>query len=259
MRPSMSDTGSGPAVLMAHGTLMDWTMFQPQIDALAGRNRVVAFNQRARIPDKYDMPYDLGMLAEDCARLMDGLGIERCVLLGMSMGGYMAMEFAIKYPDRLDGLIMVGSQVGAYSAEQQAAFNIEFDKFGADELTPRAMALWSAPLCFGATTLADREALVTQWVDYWCTLPGRSVMYEGRSWLSKADRSAEAALFGKPVLIVHGEEDAVLPIDEKAVGMERAFPNARLVRVPGAGHTVNVECPEPVNAAIIHFLSEIGY
>lgn len=258
MNRVVHEVGEGPPVLMAHGTMMDWSMFIPQIVALKNRNRVVAFNQRART-DAYDAPYSLADLAGDCRTIMDDLGIERCVLAGMSMGGFMAMEFARLFQERLDGLILIGSQIGVYSPEEQVLRGAEFDRFDIDGKVPRNLAEQAASFVFGATTIAERGDLVAEWIERWCEWPARSVMREGRSWLGKADRGPEARAFEKPVLVVHGEEDAVLPIDEKTDAMKAAFPDVAIVRVARAGHVVNLEQPAQTNAAICGFLDRIGY
>lgn len=81
-----TDRGEGHAVVFCHGTFMDRTMFEPQVEALSEDYRVVAYDTRART-DQYADPYDLYDLADDCTALMDAKGLDSCVLGGMSMGG----------------------------------------------------------------------------------------------------------------------------------------------------------------------------
>ena len=81
-----TDRGDGPPLVLSHGTLMDRTMFDPQL-SLADEYRVVAYDARART-DRYVGPYDLYDLADDCAALLDAKGVDSCVLGGMSMGGF---------------------------------------------------------------------------------------------------------------------------------------------------------------------------
>lgn len=80
------DRGTGPPVVFSHGTLMDWTMFEPQLDALSEEYRTVAYNHRARTEQGHE-PYDLDDLVADCEAVLDAAGIDSCVLAGMSMGG----------------------------------------------------------------------------------------------------------------------------------------------------------------------------
>ncbi len=77
------------------------------------------------------------------------------------------------------------------------------------------------------------------------------------SWLGKADYTEVACHFDNPVLVVHGENDMVLPVDEKTFAMRNAFPDVEVVRVPNSGHVVNLEAPEQTNAALRDFLDRL--
>ena len=249
------ERGSGPTVVLSHGTLMDRSMFEPQVAALSDAYRVVTYDHRART-DRWDGPYDLTDLVDDCLALLDRLGIEKCVLGGMSMGGFMALEFALVHQDRLDGLILIDAMAQAYTAEEQEGFGHEFGKLDADGLLPRDWAEWAAPLCFSETTAARNPELIQHWIDRWCQIPARAVYYEAFSWLHKEDRSENVASITIPTLAIHGVQDAPVSI-ERARPMVAAMPNAKLVEVPDAGHTSNLENPAVVNSAIRAFLDAI--
>jgi pimeloyl-ACP methyl ester carboxylesterase len=253
--PPYDERGSGPAVVFSHGTLMDRTMFAPQVEALADAYRVVCFDSRARAGSA-ERSHDLRDLVADCVRLLDGLGIERCVLAGMSVGGFMALELALAHPERLDGLILIDAMAQAYTPEEQAAYGEEFGKLDADGPVPREWAEWAAPYCFGETTARENPQLIEEWIDRWCRLPARSVYREGFSWLHKDDLSGRVATITVPTLALHGVEDVPIPL-ERGRAMVAAMPNARLVEVPGAGHTSNLENPPIVNRAIRDFLDQI--
>ena len=193
------ENGYGPAVVFSHGTSMDATMFDPQLENLAGRGyRAIACNSRVLTGEP--APHTLGDLAEDCRALLDDLGIETCVLAGMSVGGLMALEFALAYPERLEGLIVIAATSLAYPAEEREQFHREFDKLDVDGMVPRAFAEWVAPYCFGATTLAHNRELVDHWIERWATtVPARAVLYQGRSWIDKEDITARLATIDVPV------------------------------------------------------------
>nr|WP_256684910.1 alpha/beta hydrolase [Halococcus qingdaonensis] len=93
----VTDRGEGTAIVFAHGTLMDRTMYDSQIDALSDDYRTVAYDLRART-DQYATEYDLYDLADDIVALTDALDIDTFVLCGMSMDGFMALRFAERYP-----------------------------------------------------------------------------------------------------------------------------------------------------------------
>lgn len=71
---------------------------------------------------RYATDYDLVTLADDCVNATTSFGMERFILIGMSMGGYIALEFALRYPEKLQGLILIDSMAGAYSEEKRHAY-----------------------------------------------------------------------------------------------------------------------------------------
>jgi len=254
----ITEIGQGPAVVFAHGTAADRTMFAPQLEALQSNRRLIAYDSRGRTAAAFT-PYDLHDLARDCRDLLDERGIERCVLVGMSMGGFMGVEFALTYPERLAGLVMMSADLAAYPPDRLIAVLADFDRLDRDGPVGRDWATWSMPLCLGATTIRENPALVEWFIAGRAALPARSVQIEARAWLAKPDRHADAARITAPVLIVHGAEDALLPYDQKVPPMLAAFPNAEAARIERAGHFANLEQPEAVNAAMAGWLGRIGW
>ncbi|WP_323676465.1 alpha/beta hydrolase [Halorubellus sp. PRR65] len=249
-----TDRGDGPPVVLAHGTLMDRTMFDPQVDALADDHRVVAYDLRART-DRYADSYDLYDLADDCAALMDAKGIDSCVLGGMSMGGFMALRFAERYPERVDGLVLVSTTAGPHGEEETARYEEMIATARDADAVPEHLADVIKHILFGATTNEERSALVDAWVDRWLTYPGEGVYQEVRSWLHRPDFTEQLAGVDVPALVVHGEEDVALE-PERSEPLAEAL-DARRVTVPGAGHSVNLERPAPVNDAVREFLADV--
>ena len=250
------EQGAGPAVVFGHGTLMDATQFTPQLESLAGRYRAISYN--SQVLTGTPQPHSLADLVEDCRSLLDQLGIHRCVLAGMSVGGFMALLFALTYPDRLDGLILIDATSQSYTLEEQKAYSYEFDKLDVDGMVPREFAEWAAPYCFGTTTCKENKSLVEYWVNRWATtVPARAVLNQARSWINKDDLTNRLSAITVPVLVIHGEEDIPIPV-ERAVRMLDALPSATLSRIPRAGHTSNLENAPKVNEAIRSFLTRIS-
>ena len=132
------DRGNGPAVVFSHGMLMDATMFTPQIDALAEQYRCLSYDSRTL--QGQVSKHDLDDLAEDCKALLDEQGIDRCVLVGHSMGGFMGTVFALKYPERLDGLVLIGACAAEYTEEEKAQNTESFAMLDMDGLVPEPFA-----------------------------------------------------------------------------------------------------------------------
>jgi pimeloyl-ACP methyl ester carboxylesterase len=249
------DRGEGPLVVLTHGTLMDYTMFAPQIEALEDRYRVIAYNHRGRT-HRWAETYDLGDLANDCRQVLDERGIDRCVLGGMSMGGFMAFEFARMWPERLHGLILIDTKAAPFDREQRKSVLRDYGKADVDGLLPHEVAAVAVARCFGATTIERNPKLVDHWIARWRKLPARSVYNEVQSWVGKADNRPDLANIDVPVLILHGEEDSIFPASI-AEELEAGIPDARLVVIPLAGHTANLEQPEVSNEAILGFLGSV--
>jgi pimeloyl-ACP methyl ester carboxylesterase len=253
--PRYTDRGSGPAVVLSHGTLMDRTMFDAQIAALQDRYRVVAFDHRART-DRWRGAYSLDELADDCVALLDELGIERCVLGGMSMGGFMAIPLALRHPERLDGLVLISSMAAAYSTAERAEIEEKLSELLPHETVTESFAEWERDLVIGATTQRESPQLVRHWMDRWKTRRAEAVAAEFRSWTHKPDMTPRLGEIELPALVIHGTEDAVLPI-ERGRALAAALPNARFVAIERAGHTTTVEAPDAVSAAMREFLDEL--
>lgn len=249
------DAGAGPAIVFSHGTFMDRTMFAPQVEALARDWRVVAYDSRVLAGP--NVPHTLDDLVDDAVALLDRLGIERCVLAGMSLGGFMAMQFALRHPERLDGLVLIDAFAKDYSAEERAQFGPKFRELDRDGMIPRPFAEWVAPICFGATTLRRDPALVRHWVERWCgRIPARAVWHQALSWLDKPDHTPLLGRIEVPTLILCGEEDVRMPKGHLQE-MLAALPYGELVTIPEAGHTSNLENPEATNRALSAFMARV--
>lgn len=231
--------------------MMDRSMFTDQLVGLSDGYRVIAFDHRARTTN-WEGPYTLDDLADDCVELLDSAGIERCVLGGMSMGGFMALRFALRHQDRLDGLVLIDTLAAAPISPHEELFrNLK----GGGPL-PEDVVQWHADIVFGETTKRERPELVTHWMERWRTLIGASVYWESASWLRREDVALRLPEIAVPTLVIHGEEDGILPMpgaEEMAVRVQRGS----LARIAGAGHTANAEQPGAVNAVLREFLATI--
>ena len=137
MLPPFDSRGEGPAVLFAHGSEMDRTMFAPQLEHLGAAGfRAVAFDHRAR-GEAGHVEYSLYDLAEDARELLDQLEIERCILVGMSMGGFVALRAAIRFPERLAGVVLLGGAMHrAFEAGERERWLSDYEQLRDHEEIP---------------------------------------------------------------------------------------------------------------------------
>lgn len=257
MLPPFDSRGSGPAVLLAHGSEMDRTMFAPQLEHLAARGlRAVAFDHRARTEAGLST-YSLYDLAADVRELLDELEIERCVLVGMSMGGFVALRAAIRFPERLAGIALIGGAMHrAYAPEEQERWLAGYEPLRAQALVPAEFARDQASVCFSPRARAEQADLVDAWVERWQLNSGESVYQEARSWIVQDEIAEPVSELETPTLIVQGNEDAALPVAD-ALSTFALLANATMVRLPGVGHTANLEAPELVSGLLGRFATDL--
>jgi 3-oxoadipate enol-lactonase len=247
--------GAGPAVILLHGANLDRRLWDPQFEFLAGDDsspRVVRYDIRpfGRSPPA-TAPYSD---TEELLLLLDHLGIETATLVGLSLGGAIAIDFALTHPSRVGGLVLVGPGLSGYGfsggEERSARFRAALDAGGTDALVEEWLRdPYMAPAMAQPELAPTLRALARD---------------NGRSWLPESRRHGPAAMdppaihrLGEiqvPTLIVTGERD-VPDIQDIADLLERGVPGATRVRIPGVGHLPNLEAPEAFNRALLSFLA----
>src|SRR6516162_11870150 len=108
--------GQGPAVVFSHGYLMDHTMFDQQVTALAPQYRVITWDQRGHGGTRAAGPFTYWDSAADVLALLDHLGVERAVLAGMSQGGFLSLRAALTAPDRVRALMLIAVEGAAHAS-----------------------------------------------------------------------------------------------------------------------------------------------
>ena len=230
-------------------------MFAPQLDGLSDTYRVIAYDQRSRT-ERWDEAYTLADLADDLLGLLDELEVATCVLVGTSVGGFIAQELALAHPDRVDGLVVISARLGAYEDEERTRFERTFGALDRDGAVPREFADWLAALILSERTREREVALVEHWLKRWCSRPARAVYREWRAWIEKEDHRERLAALTKPMLLVYGEDDSMLSLDRIA-GATAELHDAEAVGIPGAGHVPSLENPDLVTSALGRFLERV--
>lgn len=243
-------------VLFIHGFPFNSSMWSPQVEDLSNFARIIAPDLRGHgASDAVPGPYTIGQLADDCADLLGHLAVATpFVVCGLSMGGYIALEFCRRYPEHVAGLILAATRAGADSAEGKANRDktiADVDAGGMSVLVDGMLPkLLSPETAVSDPDLADfvREMMLDT-----------SVAGAKGALAAMRDRADSTDLLGEidvPVLIIHGEDDQIIPIAE-AEAMHKAIPGSQLVRVPDAGHLPNLEQADVFNDAVIDFLEEL--
>jgi 3-oxoadipate enol-lactonase len=231
-------------------------LWEPQITGLGDVARVLAPDLRGHGgSDPGPGSYSMSVLADDCRGLLDTLGITRPVVLGgLSMGGYIVLEFYRKYPQRIAGLILAATRAGADSPEVKA--NRDRAAATAREKGVGAIVETMLPKILSQKSSQTRPELVARVRTMMASTSLAAVVGDLTAMRDRADSTAMLLQIDKPTLILHGADDQLIPPAE-AQAAGAAIPNAQLQILPDAGHLLNLEQPEAFNEAVRGFLMSI--
>jgi 3-oxoadipate enol-lactonase len=245
--------GDGPTTLVAiRGLGSNLTAWYEQTPEFARHFRTVVFDNRgAGRTDKPDTPYSIPQMAADTAGLMDALGIRRTALLGISMGGMIAQEFALHYPERLSCLILGCTHFGGSAVLQTDPAILSAVVAGANA-TPEQQKL-QLKAVFSDDTIENRRDVVAkhEQVRAQFPIPLASYMRQVQA-IQNFDASSRLASIKMPTIVIAGRDDRLVPAENSRMIAAR-IPGAKLVELPG-GHLFFVEHPAEFNRAVIDFV-----
>lgn len=244
--------GDGPAVVFGHGYLMDSSMFEPQVAALAPQYRVITWDGRGFGGTRATGAFSYWDLAADVLGLLDHLGIEQAVLGGMSQGGFVSLRAALKAPERVRALVLIDSQAGLENPEVVPAYE-QMEQIWMDQ-GPAPVQDVVASIILGPP---DGPVDYAPWFAKWAEADRDGLRLAFRCLIDRDDITDRLGEISCPALILHGTADAAIPMDRaEAVQAGLAGP-ARLVPVEGGSHASNLSHPDQVNTAIAEFLGSL--
>jgi 3-oxoadipate enol-lactonase len=248
------DRGRGKPLLLVHGFPLDHTMWGKQIDDLAADYRVIAPDLRGfGQSDVTAGTVNMEQMADDLATLLDGLGVaEPVTLCGLSMGGYVGWQFALRHRQRLAKLIQCDTRAVADSSEAAAGRLKTAEKVLAEGAKVVADAMLGK--LFAPITAQSRPAIVEATRQVMLRTSPEGIAAALRGMAERPDVSGRLAKFDLPTLVVCGEHDAIAPPDEMR-GIAEKMPQAKFALIKDAGHMAPLEQPAAVNRAIRAFLA----
>jgi 3-oxoadipate enol-lactonase len=257
----VTDTGSGPALLLVHGFGGAKEDFADHVDALAARHRVVTFDHRGH-GESDDPPdvgaYSLDRMATDVLGVADALGIDGFRLLGHSMGGMVARRFVLAHPARVDALVLMDTSPGPVPGIDpqlaDLAAQIALDD-GKDVLRPMLDAAGTLETPAYLRLLEERPGY-REFEDYkWAALSGVMWAAMAREIVRQPNQLALLAEVRCPTFVIVGAEDESFV--EPSRQMAAVIPDAELVVVPDAGHSPQFENPRLWFDALEGFLAGV--
>jgi 3-oxoadipate enol-lactonase len=245
--------GEGPAVVLSHGFLMDHTMFDRQVTALAPDYRVITWDQRGNGGTRATGAFTYWDSAADVLALLDQLGVERAVLAGMSQGGFLSLRAALTAPDRVRALVLIDSQAG----QEDPAIAPGYEQMHQIWLDggPGPVQEVVASIIFGTGQWDSWYAKWNEQYAEWAPDDLGQLTWPFRSLMDRDDITGRLAEITCPALIVHGTADAAIPLGRAEAVRDGLGGAVTFIAVQGASHASNVTHPDEVNEAILGFLS----
>jgi pimeloyl-ACP methyl ester carboxylesterase len=256
-----------PAIVLLHGSNADLHTWEPWVQALKDRYRVIRFDQVGHGltgPDPKE-DYSRDNYVADILEVADRLGLERFVLGGNSMGGKHALAFAVAHPERLAGLVLVDGSGGPMlkldkAKEEKTSGNIGFRiarmpgvNLLAEQITPRSLIAQSLE-----QSVSNKAIVTPAMIDrYWELLryPGnRRATLKRFSEPYDPLTEAEVAAVATPTLVLWGEEDRLIPV-EAGEWLDRTLPDSTLVVYSGIGHLPHEEAAAETLATLEAWLA----
>ena len=244
--------GSGLPLILAHGFLLDAEMFEPQAAALGEKQRVISWDQRGHgrtesTPD----PFTFWESADDQRALLDHLGIEEAVVGGMSQGGFIGLRFALRYPDRTAGLVLIDTQAGLEDPEMVPQYDLMLEVWTEEGPSQQLTEMVAAII------IGNQPEAAARYIEKWRSVRSDRLRQVYRTLMDRDDVTDRLGEIRGPALVIHGEEDAAIRMECADALCQGLAGCERVVRIPGAGHASNLTHPEQVNRAISEFLAAV--
>jgi pimeloyl-ACP methyl ester carboxylesterase len=239
-------TGRGRALLMSHGYSATRRMWDGQHRALGDRYRLISWDMRGHgQTDTPDDParYSLDLTVADMKALLDHLGIQRAVIGGLSLGGYVSLAFSLAHPEVAEALIICDSGPGYRNVEAREKWNersraraAEFEAHGLEVLSGRSREM--------------REAMGHH-------ASAQGLAHAARGMLAQTDARVIDGLpsIRVPTLVIVGDRDE--PFVAPCEYMAKKIPGARLEVIRATGHSSNLDQPEAFNRVFVEFLDSL--
>lgn len=240
-----------PALLLVMGateSMLGWP--DPFCTALAERGlRVIRFDHRdtgqsTTVPAG-EARYAVEDMAGDALAILDACGCDRAHLAGMSLGGYLAQMLALTHPERVTSLTLIASEPLGWDAEALPHISAGFlDHFGAlgsldwsDSSAVVQFLVKTRRLCAGSREGFDHKRETDRVLQILARTPSISSMFNHAGLESRKDWTGRFRDIACPTLVLHGDEDPILPV-ENGMALARGIPGASLAVLAGVGHEI---------------------
>jgi 3-oxoadipate enol-lactonase len=255
---SYSDHGpdDAPVIIFIHGFPLNKSMWNIQVEALKENYRVIAYDIRGHgNSDQGIDEFSIELFVLDLLRLMEKLKIEKSILCGLSLGGYIALNAVLKHPDRFDGLILNDTQCIADTPEikeNRCNAIISIKEKGVEQYADEIIKK-----LFAQETFTKNKNVIDAVREMIISTPKQSLCNTLHALAERKETCDQLPEINIPVLIMVGEEDKITPI-AAAQQMHEKILNSKLEIIQQAGHLSNLENPTAFNTHLVNFLELVG-
>jgi 3-oxoadipate enol-lactonase len=247
--------GTGEPLLLVTGFAISSEVFTPVVPAYAEHFDLVRFDNRGAGRSTAPWrPTSMPELAADAVRLLDALGLDSAHVYGLSMGGMVAQEMALRFPDRVRGLVLGATSPGGPRSVPPSAK--ELAAFGLQRTAPAAVrAELVGGLLFTPEFRAQEPALVREYLRHLGAHRASARGLGSHLWASAYhDTFSRLGRIAAPTLVLHGTRDTLTPVANGRILAGR-IPGAELVELPDAGHAYLLEKPKESLDALVDFMA----
>ena len=257
LKIDFDDVGQGQAVVLIHGHPFNRSMWHPQVTELQSAYRMITFDLRgygqSAVPDVNQT--FLGDFASDIAALMDVRGVESAVVMGLSMGGQIALEFYRQCPKRVTALVLADTFAQVDTDEGKKTRYQTADRLIHEGMEAYANEVLSKMIT--PNTITTQPDVAQHVMDMMHSTPPQGAAAALRGRAERQDYTPLLSQISVPTLIVVGEEDAFTPVPQ-AEYMHQRIANSTLEVIANSGHMPNLEQPERFNKVLVRFLRGIS-
>ncbi|MXV13860.1 alpha/beta fold hydrolase [Hufsiella ginkgonis] len=245
--------GSGPVtVLFIHGFPFNKQLWEAQLPALPDEVRGIAYDIRGFGDSESGSSFfTIDLFARDVEALVSGLKLDKVVLCGISMGGYIALRAFERNAGLYAGLILCDTTAAADNNEAKLNRFASIETVQEKGVEPYAAGF--VKKIFSETTLTDRPEAVARISEMIVTTPVTTICSSLLAMASRTETTALLPSVDVPALVIRGEDDQVIPAVQTDL-LQQSIPGAVIETIDAAGHLPNVENPEAFNRAMNRFL-----
>lgn len=243
-------------IILIHGFPFNKASWQPQIDFLQQTKRVIAYDIRGfgNSTTNDDDEVSMDVFADDLIKLMDALKIEKSIICGLSMGGYIILNALQRFPERFEAVVLCDTQCVSDSSIMKEKRNTSIKQIESDGLSKFAEHFVTSIL--SKTSLSSKKQLVEELKSTILSTPVKTITNTLSSLAQRKEMREHLKNISVPTLVLCGIEDMVTPVDQSSF-LIKQIPNSTLHSINGAGHLSNLEQPETFNKHLGDFVSKI--